>query len=102
MVRRYHLLNVVHLSPDRPFASPAQCSQIFTDPPGGVCNHPFHRCPFTQTLLEDFHPWQESQPHHEYDHLAGRIICENKVSIDAVESRTVVVSGSRRLDESAN
>jgi hypothetical protein len=78
MVRKYHLPNVVHLSLDRPFTSPAQCSQICTDPPEGVCNDPFHRRPFTQTLLEDFHPWQELQPHHEYDHLAGRIICEIK------------------------
>jgi hypothetical protein len=41
-------------------------------------NHPFHRRPFTQTLLEDFHPWQELHPHHKYDHFAGRRICESK------------------------
>lgn len=58
MVRKFHLPNVIHLSLDRPFASPAQCSQIFTNPPEGVCNDPFHRCPFTQTLLEDFYLWQ--------------------------------------------
>jgi len=42
--------------------APPKCSQIFTNPPEGVCNDPFHRRPFTQTLLEDFHLWQRIAP----------------------------------------
>jgi hypothetical protein len=78
MVGMIYLPNVIHLSLDRPFASSARCSQIFTNPPEGVCNDPLHRRPFTQTLLEDFHLWQRLTPHHEVDHLAGRRICESQ------------------------
>jgi len=42
--------------------APPKCSQIFTNPPEGVCKDPFHRRPFTQTLLEDFHLWQRIAP----------------------------------------
>jgi hypothetical protein len=33
MVGMIYLPNVIHLSLDRPFASSARCSQIFTNPP---------------------------------------------------------------------